>query len=52
MDSFLLGLSLKLVDEVIDKDVEVQPLYLELFKCLSRMVEGPDGIINKKKCAC
>jgi hypothetical protein len=22
---------------------------VELFKCLSRMVEGPDGIINKKK---
>jgi len=37
MDSFLLGLSLKLVDEVIDKDVEVQPLYLELFKCLTIM---------------
>ena len=37
MDSFLLGLTLKIVDEVIDKDIEVQPLYLELFKCLTIM---------------
>lgn len=37
MDSFFLGVSLKLVDEIIDKDIEVQPLYLELFKCLTIM---------------
>ena len=37
LDSFFLGIFLKLVDEVLDKDIEVQSLYLEIFKCLTIM---------------
>jgi hypothetical protein len=38
LDSFFLGASLKIVDEVLDKDIEIQPLYLEIFKCLTIML--------------
>jgi hypothetical protein len=37
MNALFLGVTLKIVDEIIDKDIEVQPLYLELFKCLTIM---------------
>jgi hypothetical protein len=33
--AFFLGICLKLVDEVLDKDIYLQPLFLELFKCLT-----------------
>jgi hypothetical protein len=35
--SLFLGISLKMADEVLDKDIEVQPLYLEIFKCFTVM---------------
>jgi hypothetical protein len=33
--SFCLGASLKFVDEVLDNDIQVEPLFLELFKSLT-----------------
>ena len=33
--AFLLGVSLKIVDEVLDKDIELSEFYLELFKTLT-----------------
>ena len=35
ISSFLLGVSLKIVDEVLDKDIELAPFYIETFKCLT-----------------